>query len=64
MQISLRGQKSNCKPNPLIKIIVCRPNIYYSKISERKLKKEYAISSGVTENATSQEPSSDCYLER
>ena len=39
-----------------------RPNLYYSKISKRKLKKEYAISSGTGENRTSKTVSSTLHL--
>ena len=38
--------------------MIHRPNLYYSKISKRKLKKEYAISSGTGKNRTSQTVSS------
>ena len=40
-----------------------RPNLYNSKISKRKLKKEYAISSGTGKNRTSQTVSSTLHLE-
>ena len=40
-----------------------RPNLYNSKISKRKLKKEYAISSGTGKNRTSQTVSSTFHLE-
>ena len=43
--------------------MIHRPNLYYSKISKRKLKKEYAISSGTGENRTSQTVSSTLNLE-
>ena len=38
--------------------MIHRPNLYYSKISKRKLKKEYSISSGTGKNRTSQTVSS------
>ena len=43
--------------------MIHRPNLYYSKISKRKLKKEYAISSGTGKNRTSQTVSSTLRLE-
>ena len=43
--------------------MIHRPNLYYSKISKRKLKKEYAISSGTGKNRTSQTVSSTLHLE-
>ena len=43
--------------------MILRPNLYYSKISKRKLKKEYAISSGPRKNRTSQTVSSALHLE-
>ena len=39
-------EKDNQKPNLHFRAVVHRPNLYYSKISKRKLKKEYTISSG------------------
>ena len=43
--------------------MIHRPNLYYSKISKRKLKKEYAIFSGTGKNRTSQTVSSTLHLE-
>ena len=53
----------NQKPNPCFQAVIHRPNLYYSKISKRKLKKEYAISSGTGKNRTSQTVSSTLHLE-
>ena len=39
------------------------PNLYYSKISKMKLKKEYAIPSGTGKNGTSLIVSSTLHLE-
>ena len=38
--------------------------ILFQNVSERKLKKEYTISSGATKHTTSQVPSSAPHLER
>ena len=43
--------------------MIHRPNLYYSKISKIKLKKEYAIWFGTGENRTSQTVSSTLHLE-
>ena len=62
VKLSLRG-KYIIKPNPCFQAVIHRPNLYYSKISKRKLKKEYAISSGTGKNRTSQTVSSTLHLE-
>ena len=36
-------QKYNQKPNRCFQAVIHRPSLYFSKISERKLKKEYTI---------------------
>ena len=41
------------KPNPCFQTVIHRPNLCYYKISKRKLKKEYTISSGTGKNTTS-----------
>ena len=43
--------------------MIPRPKLYYSKISKRKLKKEYTISSGTGKNTISQTLSSTLHLE-
>ena len=45
--------KYNQKPNPCFKAVIHRPNVYYSKILKRKLKKEYTVSFGKGKNTTS-----------
>ena len=46
--------KYNQKPNPRFQAVIHRPNLCYSKISKRWLRKEYTISSGAGKNTTSQ----------
>ena len=43
--------------------MIHRPNLYYSKISKKKLKNEYTTSSGTGKNTTSQTASSTLHLE-
>ena len=43
--------------------MIHRPNLYYSKMSKRKLKKEWTISSGTGKNTTSWTLSSSLHLE-
>ena len=62
MTLSSRG-KHNQKPDPRFQAVIHRPNLYYSKISKRKLKKEYTISSGTGKNRTYQAESSTLHLE-
>ena len=45
MRLSLRG-KNIIRNQILVSNVIHRPNLYYSKISIRKLKKEYTISYG------------------
>ena len=52
VKLSLRG-KYIIKPNPCFQAVIHRPNLYYSKISKRKWKKEYTISSERGKNRTS-----------
>ena len=47
------GSKYNQKPNPCFQTVIHRPNLYYSRISKSKLKKEYAICSGTGKNKIS-----------
>ena len=51
MRLFLRG-KNNHKPNTRFPAVIHGSNSYYSKISKRKLKKEYTISSGIGKNKT------------
>ena len=55
--------KENCKSGLLIKIMVHRSNVYYSKIYQKRKLKEYTISPGTEENMIFQVPSSTLHLE-
>ena len=63
VRLSLRGKIQSETKSLFPSCDTHRPNLYNSKISKRKLKKEYAIFSGTGKNRTSQTMSSTLYLE-
>ena len=63
LRLSLRGKNIIRNQILISKLWYQRPDLYYSKILKRKLKKEYAIYSGTGKNRASQTVRSILHLE-